>query len=84
MTYFCFLSYSDERVPYMQPLQSDTLYEAAHEASRVLAEHKGAQAAHVLKGERKVLTVRAGDPPCSVRDGLRDDDLTQRDDIQLH
>lgn len=68
----------------MQPLESNTLVEAAHEASRILSEHQGAQAAHVLDGEHRVLTVLAAALPRSFAAHQSDDGTDKEEQVRPH
>lgn len=59
MTYFCFIESDILSVPHMEPLTADNLDDAREEARRLLASHASGIAAHVLKDDEKVLTLRA-------------------------
>lgn len=58
-TYFCFIESDILTVPHMEPLAAGSDAEALAEAEALLATHHSGLAAHVLRDEVRVGTVRA-------------------------
>lgn len=59
MTYICFVESDTQSVPHMEPLAALTAEEARLEALRLLKQHASGTAAHVFKGDERVLSLRA-------------------------
>ncbi|WP_292103706.1 hypothetical protein [Brevundimonas sp.] len=63
MTYFCFIESSILSVPHMEPLVADDLDEAKLEAEALLGQHASGYAAHIVKDERRLTSIRRARAP---------------------
>ena len=58
MAYLCFIETTAARVPFMEPLDAETLGAAQAEARLRLAGHDSGVVAHVYDGDRRIVSVR--------------------------
>ncbi len=60
--YFCFIERDILGTPYMEPLMAETDDEALAQAEALLRTHASGIAAHILRNDERIGTVRASRP----------------------
>jgi hypothetical protein len=61
LTYFCYVYSEDSSTPHMEPLASNSLYDAKTQSSRLLFERRRPLRAELFDDERQVATISLGD-----------------------
>lgn len=62
LTYFCFIERDILGTPYMEPLLAESDDEAMAQAEALLLTHASGIAAHVLRNDERIGTVRSSRP----------------------
>jgi hypothetical protein len=61
LTYFCYIYSVDSSTPHMEPLASNSLYDAKTQSSRLLFERRRPLRAELFDDEQRVATISLGE-----------------------